>query len=190
MIGFVQVMSYAIGGLFSSFGKSPYSFTPLGVLQNLLLVVSTLVGMELSRAWLINNLGKKHTFLVLALVALLYTVISIPMGKITSITLRLETISFLNSTLLPTLVENLLASLLALLAGPWASIAYRGMIETFWWFCPILPDLPWAFKGLIGVAVPIVGMVAVNSFYSVKTGRRRSRKQTEGGFPVYYHEYI
>jgi len=184
MIGFFQVVSYIIAGLFSNFGESPYSFTPMGILTNLFLVASTLIGMELSRAWLINRLGKKHTFLALGFVALLYTALSLPLRQITSISLELQTVTFLNSTLLPTLAENLLASLLALLAGPLAAIAYRGMLEAFWWFCPILPDLPWAFKGLIGTAVPIIGMVMVNSFYSAKASGRQPRKQAKEGFPV------
>ena len=54
MIGFFQVFLYAIGGLFSSFGKSPYSFTPTGMLTNLFFVGAMLAGMELSRAWLVT----------------------------------------------------------------------------------------------------------------------------------------
>ena len=184
MIGFFQVVSYAIGGLFSSFGKSPLSFTPTGILTNLFLVASILVGMEMSRAWLVNHLGRRHTFLALAFVGFLYTLLSIPLSHITGFTLELKSITLANSTWLPLLSENLLASLLALLAGPLAAIAYRGLLQAFWWFCPILPDLPWAFKGLIGTVVPIVGMVAVNSFYSLKTGRGKSRSQAKEGFPV------
>jgi signal peptidase len=163
MIGFFQLVLYVIGGLFSSFGKSPYSFTPSGILTNLVFVGSMLVGMELSRAWLINRLGKKHTFLALAFVAVLYTLLSLPLARITGLRLELGSITYMNSTVLPTLAENLLASFLALLGGPVAAIAYRGMIQAFWWFCPILPNLSWAFKGLIGVVAPIVGLVVANS---------------------------
>ena len=184
MIGFFQVLLYVIGGLFSSFGQSPYSFTPLGILTNLFFAGLMLIGMELSRAWLINRLGKNHTFLALAFVGVLYTLLSIPLTQITSLRPEIESINFLNSTLLPLLAENLLASLLALLAGPLAAIAYRGILQGVWWFCPILPDLSWAFKGLIGVVVPIIGMVVINSFYLAKASRGQPRRQTKEGFPV------
>ena len=184
VIGIFQVVLYALGGLFSGFGKSPYVFTPLGIFTSLIFAGSMLVGMELSRAWLINRLGKHHTFLALAFVGLLYTLLSIPLTQITGIRPEVGSIAFLNSALLPSLAENLLASLLALLAGPLAAIAYRGMLQGFWWFCPILPDLPWAFRGLIGTALPIVGLVAVNSFYSVKAGRGKPRRRAKEGFPV------
>ena len=184
IIGFFQLLLYGIAGLLSSFGKSPYSFTPRGILTNLFFVASMLVGMELSRAWLINHLGKRHAFLALAFVGLLYTLLSIPLAQITGIRPELESINFLNSTFLPLLAENLLASLLALLAGPLAAIAYRGLLQGFWWFCPILPNLAWAFKGLIGTALPIIGMVVVNRFYSAKTDRSKARRRAKEGFPV------
>jgi len=180
LIGFLQVVLTVIGGLFSSFGKSPYAFTPTGILTNLFLVGSTLVGMELSRAWLINHLGKKHTFLAIAFVALLYTLLSVPLTQITSLKPQVESISFINSTLLPLLAENLLASFLAFTAGPVASIAYRGLMLAFWWFCPVLPDLPWAFKGLIGTALPIIGLVVANSLYSPQPRHKRRGLAREG----------
>lgn len=179
MIGFFQVLLYVIGGLFSSFGKSPYSFTPKGILTNLVFVGSMLVGMELSRAWLINRLGKKHTLLALVFVAVLYTLLSIPLARITGLTLGLGSISYMNSTVLPTLAENLLASFLALMGGPLAAIVYRGILQAFWWFCPILPNLSWAFKGLIGTVAPIVGLVVANSL-RFRRRPRQARREREG----------
>lgn len=180
IIGFFQVLLYVISGLFSSFGKSPYSFTPTGILTNLVFVGSMLVGMELSRAWLINRLGRKHTLLVVVFVAVLYTLLSLPLARITGLRLELTSITYVNSTVLPILAENMLASFLALLGGPLAAIAYRGILQAFWWFCPILPDLSWAFKGLIGVVVPVVGLVVTNSFYSFRPRHRQARRAKEG----------
>jgi signal peptidase len=183
MIGFFQVILYVIGGLFSKFGNSPYSFTPLGIAQNLFLVVAMLVGMEMSRAWLINHLGRSRTLLALAFVTLFYTVASIPLSQVAMIRPNVESISFLNSTLIPSLAENMLASMLALQAGPLAAIAYRGLLQGFWWFSPILPDLPWVFKGLLGTAAPIVGLAVVQSLYPLRFGRDRVKK-TNAGSPT------
>jgi signal peptidase len=180
IIGFFQVLLYVIGGLFSSFGISPYSFTPKSILTNLVFVGTMLVGMELSRAWLINRLGKKHTVLALAFVAVLYTLLSIPLARITSLTLDLSSISFMNSTVLPALAENLLASFLALMGGPLAAIVYRGILQAFWWFCPILPNLSWAFMGLIGTVVPIVGLVLANGLRLSRRRPGQARREKEG----------
>jgi signal peptidase len=179
-VGGFQAVLYVIGGLFSSFGKSPYSFTPTGIVTNVVLVGSMLVGMELSRSWLINRLGRKRTVLAIAFAAVLYTLLSIPLARITGLKAEIASVTYINSTILPLLAENLLASFLALLGGPVAAIAYRGTLQAFWWFCPILPNLPWAFKGLIGVAVPIVGLVVANTLRISRPGHRRARRASEG----------
>ncbi len=179
-VGGFQAVLYVIGGLFSSFGKSPYSFTPTGIVTNVVLVGSMLVGMEFSRAWLINRLGRKRTVLAIAFAAVLYTLLSIPLARITGLKAEIASVTYINSTILPLLAENLLASFLALLGGPVAAIAYRGTLQAFWWFCPILPNLPWAFKGLIGVAVPIVGLMVANTLRISRPGHRRARRASEG----------
>jgi signal peptidase len=180
VIGFFQLALYVIGGLFSSFGKSPYSFTPTGILTNVVFVGLMLVGMELSRAWLINRLGRKHTLLAVAFVAVFYTLLSLPLARITGLRPELASITYVNSTVLPALAENMLASFLALLGGPLAAIAYRGILQAFWWFCPILPNLPWAFKGLIGVVVPIVGLVVANTLRTSRPRQRQARRERGG----------
>jgi signal peptidase len=180
IIGFFQMILFIIGGLFANFGKSPYSFTPTGILTNLFFVAAMLFGMEFSRAWLVNHLGRKHLFLALAFVAIIYTLLSVPLAQLTGIKLEVGSIDFINSTLLPSLAENLLATFLALLAGPVPALVYRGILQAFWWFSPVLPDLPWMFKGLIGTVLPIVGMVLINSLYSPQVGPKKAKRAQSG----------
>lgn len=179
-IGFFQVLLYAIGGLFSGFGESPYSFSPLGIVTNLFFVGSMLIGMELSRAWLVKRLARHHTLLAVALVTVIFTVLSLPLTQFARLSLSTESVAFLNSTFFPSLAANLLASLLALLAGPLASLAYLGVLQAFWWFLPVIPDLTWAITGLIGTVVPILGLLLVQKFYLPLTQRGRVRRVKEG----------
>jgi signal peptidase len=174
---FVQVVLYIIGGLFSSFGKSPSSFTPLGLAEIVFFVGTMLAGMELSRAWLITRFAKKHSFLVIILVTLLFTVISIPLVQITGFKFQIESSNQIISYWLPLLAENLAAGMLVMTAGASASLAYRGLLAAFWWLCPILPDLSWALKGLIGTVIPVIGVVVINDFYAAQDARSRSRKK-------------
>jgi signal peptidase I len=182
LIGFVQIVTLTIGGLFSGFGKNPTAFTPLGIAGNLAYVSGTLVGMEFSRAWLVNRLGKRHTFLAVFLVAFLFTFLSQSWAKIGGFSWSIDSIPDNSAVWLPALGESLLATTLALMAGPRASLAYRGILAAFWWFCPVLPDLQWTLKTLIGTLVPILGMLAVNNFY-ISQGvsgkpRRRAKKES------------
>ncbi len=184
MVGFFQVAMLVIGGFFFGFGRSSISFAPLRIIRSLFLAVMTLIGMETSRAWLVNRLGKHHTFLALALVTLLYTLLAIPLAALISSREPLELVHYLNSTIFPLLAENLLASFLALLAGPLAAIAYLGLLQAFRLFSPVLPDLTWVLQGLIGTMVPILGFVVAQNFYSSKTERGPKGRNTESRFPV------
>ena len=173
-----QIMLYLIGGLFSGFGKSPSSFTLLGITENIFYVGMMLIGMELSRAWLVTRYGKKNTFLVIFLATLVFTIVSIPLGQITGFQLRITSSNQVISSWLPLLAENMVASLLVLTAGAGASLSFRGLLAAFWWLCPILPNLDWALKGLIGTVVPIIGIVAINNYYALQAARVKSRKRT------------
>lgn len=184
LTGFIQVVVYVIGGLFSKFGKNPSALTPLGIITNLFFVGLMLVGMELARAWLINRAGKRHSGLVVGLVSIYFTLLAIPLSQFTSFSWEASTITRVNSAWLPMLAESLMASLLVRVAGARASLTYRGILAAFWWFCPIIPDLPWALKGLIGTAVPIVGMMAVNSFQTESSHGKPARRSGKGAFPA------
>jgi signal peptidase len=160
-----QIFLLMDAGLVTGFGKSPFSFTPAGLTINLIFVLSTLLGIEVSRAYLAKNFGKKKPFLTLGLVTLLYTSITISMvGLLNILTLRepLAFVEFFGTTFLPTLAENLLASYLALLGGPIASLAYRCPLRAFQWFSPILPNLSWGFEALLGVMAPTIGFIYIS----------------------------
>lgn len=178
-IGFVQVLLYALGGLYTGFGKSPNNFMAIGILENLLFIGSMLIGLELSRAWLMNQFAR-HPLLGLTFVSLIFTVLWTPLAQLTSITAQVQSINYIDSTLLPLLAANLLACLLALWGGPLACMAYMGMLQAFWWFVPILPNLTWALKGLIGTAVPVLALILVRSYYVYRTERRRAARAKEG----------
>lgn len=182
-IGFAEIALYVTAGLFSGFGRSANSFTFQGIVTNLVLVASLLIGMEMSRAWLVNQ-GGKHAVMALVLVSLLYTVISIPLAQLRGLQANIETISFVGQVVLPALAESALASALAWLAGPSAAMAYRGILLAFWWFCPILPNLPWALGALVGVGVPVAGIMLVSWLYYTRGNRLPRRRTRESGFPV------
>jgi signal peptidase len=179
------VVLYMIGGLYSGFGRNPSSRTLLGITENVFFVGSMLTAMELSRAWLINRADKRHRFAALALVAILFTFIGIPLGQVTGFRMQIASANLVLSSWLPLLAENLLASVLVLLAGTRASLAYRVPLAAFWWLCPILPDLTWGLKAVIGIAVPITGIMMANSYHATQANRGKSRRKARAtSFPA------
>jgi signal peptidase len=162
----LQISALIFAGLFTSFGRSPYAFTPTAIAINIVYFSAPIIAMEISRATIIKSCSKKRIFTGIALTALLYTFITIPLIRFTTQKTPAETIEFLGSELLPTLAQSLLATYLALLGGPVASIAYLWTLKAFEWLSPILPNPPWAMKALATTLVPVVGFLSVSDSVS------------------------
>jgi len=169
-------------GLFMGFGWSTQSFAPMAFIVSLILVLSTLLGMEFSRAYLIKSFGKRRPFLTIGLVTLLYSFVTISTIRLLALNDPLGLTKFLGISILPIIAANLLASYLALIGGPVASLAYRGPLMAFWWFSPILPHLSWGIEALLGVMVPAMGFLLVNQFTSLFTLRRAGIPTEPKGF--------
>jgi len=162
LVAAFQIFIFVDAGLINKFGRSPASFAPIGIAINLMLVTTTLLGTELSRAYLARNLARERPILSLTTVTLLYTFAQTSILALTNFQDPLTYSKFMGIGFLPVLAENLLATYLALLSGPAASIAYRAPLQAFQWFSPILPDLPWGYESLIGVMTPTIGFIAIN----------------------------
>jgi signal peptidase len=172
-----QIFILIDAGLINKFGKSPLSFTLGGIAINLIVVSSTLLGMELSRGYLTRNLSRKNLTLTVAVITILYTFANVSIFALINIQDPLSYTKFMGENFLPILTENLLATYLALISGPIASLAYRAPLQAFQWFSPILPDLPWGYTALIGVMAPTIGFIAIN----MATTRR---DLTKAGIPT------
>jgi len=189
-----QIFILIDAGLISKFGTSPLSFAPAGIAINLIVVSSTLLGMELSRGYLTKNLNRKNPTLVVAAITILYTFANVSIFALINFQDPLTYTKFMGENFLPILTENLLATYLALISGPIASLAYRAPLQAFQWFSPILPDLPWGYTALIGVMTPTIGFIAINMATTqrdltkagIRTPRirtpklKRSQKSTKG----------
>jgi len=169
-------------GLFAGFGWSVLSFAPTALIINSILVLSTLLGMEFSRASIIKTFGRGRPFLTIGLVTLLYSFVTISTFRLLTLNDPLGLTKFLGISILPVIAENLLASYLSLIGGPVASLAYRGPLMAFWWFSPILPHLSWGIESLLGVMVPALGFLLVNQFISPFTLRRAGIPAEAKGF--------
>jgi len=164
------------GGMLAGFGHSPLSHAPLDILRNLSWVLSSLLALELTRAYLLGALGRERPVLAVAATALLFAFVSVSLAKITSLDGGPAATRFLGRTGLPILSENLLASYLALLGGPLPAIAYRGVLAAFQWLSPVLPDLPVVSRALLGTLGPVIGVLAVQSVCAAEPAAAEATK--------------
>lgn len=168
-----------IAGFFDGFGKSPYDHSWMGILQNSIIIGSALVGQELVRAYVLNStLGRESKWPIPLMIGLM-TFINLPLVQLINMAGSQDVMTFVANIFLPTLSENMLATYLVVYAGPVASVIYLGLVESFEWLSPILPDLSWLAKGMIGMSVPIGALIMISQAYMKLTGRFKAYREKE-----------
>jgi signal peptidase len=185
LIGGFQIALLILVGLFAGFGASPYSFTPVSLLLNILFVSSYLIGTEVSRAYLIKRgvHTKRYTTLVLILTTLLFVLIQLTPYQLMMLP-RFGTIpllEFIGYTLITSIAINMLASYLSYMGGATASLAYTGTLLAFQWFSPILPHAHWTILALIGTIAPAIGFTLIqSSLREPGTQKKRHHRRKKG----------
>lgn len=174
---FIVISVFA--GFVDGLGKSPYSHTPIGIIMNITFIGATLIGREFVRAYLVNNLARNESYLIFILVAVFMTVTGISLNRLTNVNGSVELVKFIAQHFAPDFCHNLLATYLVFLGGPLASIIYLGTVEGFHWLSPILPDLKWITKALIGILCPIFCFMAIQSLYFDASKELKKRDKDE-----------
>ncbi|MGH4122967.1 MAG: signal peptidase I [Clostridium sp.] len=154
-----------LAGLIEHFGKSPYDFSPLGIVKNIIVLGSALIARELVRAYLVNSLANKHPFLTMAIIAILMTFLNLSLNRIISLKEGMEVFQYIGEIFLPELLKNILVTYLVFIGGPTLSIVYLGILNGVVWVCPILPDIRWITTALIGILCPVFSLMIIQYIY-------------------------
>jgi len=165
-------------GMTQGFGRSPYAFTPMAILINIVYVVSFTIGVEMARAYLINGYKGKKVLLIAGLISIFFALPELSLLQLKNIGTFFEAVKYAGGTLFPVLAESAFASYFAYLGGPVPAMFYHGFLLVFEWFCPILPDLNWLMQAFLGCLVPIFSLLFVQHLYLLQA---RELKRTVTG---------
>ena len=157
-----QIISEIDGGLFTKYGRSPVVLTPMNIILNLMMISTSLIGTEFSRSCILKTYGKKNPVIFFVITSIIYSQTLALINMIYTPSKPLLIIEFIGSKYLPAFAMNMLASYLAIISGPLASIAYLAPLKIFQWFSPILPNLSWGFESLIGVLAPTISLIVID----------------------------
>lgn len=165
----LQIVFLITLGVFLGFGRSPYSFTPLGITTNLAYVLSTVFGFEISRAFFAKVLARRFKENSVIIVATVYTIVLIIPFILNFPKKPVDQLKFFGNVLIPVYTQQLFASLLVYIYGARGSLAYMLPVTAFEWFSPILPKIDWTLNALVTTAMPAVG-------YSILEKEREAKK--------------
>lgn len=180
MIAAFQISLTMIAGIFQGFGKSPYSFTPIFIITNIVFIATLLLGTELSRAYLIkkSTTTSRKITLKLTLITLIFMMINIKIAELTTLnTTDPATVAkFIGENIIPLLTASLFATYLAYLGGALPAIGYLGTLQAFEWFSPILPKLDWSIAAMIATLAPAIGFIIIQSSIEAREKHIPKRK--------------
>jgi len=151
----IMIVVQFIAGLMDGLGKSPYNHSLTGIISNIFIVGTLLIGRELVRNYLVNSITHVESYKIFIMAALFMTLISFPMDKFTSFNSYEEIVKFIAQYLAPEFSKNLLATVLVFYGGAMSSIIFMGTLEAFQYLSPILPDLKWITAALVGILTPV-----------------------------------
>ena len=174
--GSVQVAWLFLAGSTTEFGISPFDLSSEGIAATVINIGVMLVAVELARAYMVAD-RVSSGIRVIVVVTLLFACLQLPLARLLAIEGFEGVAEFLGARGLPVLAENLFATLLAFLAGPLPAIAYRGILAGFESLSPVLPDLTWGLRALIGTVVPALGFLVVEA---LSAGRLRGERRSGG----------
>lgn len=158
-IGVAQIGGSVIAGLFAGFGRSPYAHTLTAVPATLWYGAALLVGRETARWFIARSLRRRNEFVAVLATTALFWITSLSPNGFQLLAEPRTAFPYLGQQVLPLLIQSLLLTYLALLGGPLTAMAYGGIVLLFEFLSPVLPDLPWALAAVIGVLIPLSGLM-------------------------------
>lgn len=177
--GVVWIVVNLIAGVVIGFGKSPYSHSINGILLNVLSVGAALVGREYIRSYLVNTTRKRYLTYGMVAIVVLMTFTELNWMRLTAISDLKSFTVYSAEFILPGIAQNVLATWLVAYGGVWASVFYLAMVKGFEWLMPVLPNLDWLFKGVIGMAVPLACYGMISGNYLKLTKKMKTYRETE-----------
>lgn len=179
-MGVLTVMSYILAGIVQGFGRSPQAMSISMVLLNCWCWIPTLIGKEYIREYWVHTFTKGRQGIRVILIIVVMTGINISMGLLGSIGTLKELGIWSMSRLLPELCENILATSLVLYGGAGASICYLLVVKGCEWVSPILPDIDWFMRSILGISLPLLMGMVIHKWYLIESKQiKRHRVKVE-----------
>jgi signal peptidase len=173
------VATFMLGIFFNALGKSPYSHSGIGMLLNIMVVGSALIGRELVRSYLVNSMAKDENYVVFISIALLMTLTTTSFTSIIDLKGYEDLVKFIARFVAPEFSHNLFATYLAFIGGPLPSMIYLGVIKGIHWLSPILPNLEWITAALVGIMCPVFSLTTIQNIYLKESKQLKAKDKDE-----------
>lgn len=163
-------------GLFSGFLRSPYSFNPIAIIQNIFPVVVIIVLTELLRYELFSKIEKSIPCLIIGIIVFVMIDVNVSI-HLYDMTKYAGIVKLICLVVFPSITKNIFLVFLTKRVGYSCGLIYRLLTELNVYLIPISPDFGEYLNILIKTVLPVIIMVRLNNMYNyfevrkIKTSR-------------------
>ncbi|MEX1377176.1 MAG: signal peptidase I [Eubacteriales bacterium] len=157
----IYLVIYFGCGFFFGFGRNPFDRSLTGILRNVFFFGGAIALKEWIRNFVINKAEKKTVLLYGMIIVVLYTLIEVNILDLISSSSVEEFTIILCEKILPVLTLNIFLTYVCYIAGSIPSIIYMLATSVPIWFFENLPNLEWIVVAVLGVAFPLIALLAL-----------------------------
>ena len=177
--GIIYLVIYFSCGFLFEFGRNPYKRDAIGILENVLMFGGIIVLKEWIRNFVINKADKKHMLFYGAAIVFLYTAIEVNLLDILSAgTVEEFTIEF-SEKIMPAIAINIFLTYVCYIGGYLPAMMYMLVTNIPIWFFDNLPNLEWIVIAVLGIAFPMIALIALMETVNNTAHKRTRRIKTE-----------
>ena len=162
IVTFSYLIIYVLLGLLLGYVRSIYSHTIIGIIKNIWMYILPVVFTEIIRNILIRNSGNNKFIYVI--IVMIFTLIELDLYNIfdnNMSTVDLFKLTF--ETIIPVLISNIVLTYISKTSGYITNLIYLLPQKLTNYILPILPNLDWYFRGLIGIILPLFAFILIKN---------------------------
>ncbi len=150
----INLLVYICTGFVCGLAKSPYNHSLVNILKNIIIQIIPIIGIELTRGFIISK-NKKNKFIIF-LVTVLLTFVQIKYNVfVNSLSNREMLFQYICGTILPLIFSNVLYTYLSLKVSFSISPFIRSFNRLLTILLPVIPNADWFTRGSIGAVLPL-----------------------------------
>ncbi len=152
-ISSIEQIIYFYIGVHFGFGKSPYSHSVLSIIENSIIQILPIIGVEIARFLILTK--NKNNKILRILLTILLIIIEINYTDLVYSN-REEVFRYICSVILPIIANNMLCTYLSLNGSYILNLIYRILGSVILILAPIVPNVNWFLTGSTGILFPAI----------------------------------
>ena len=176
LIAVLYDITFFASGMVWGMGKSPFPLDVRFLMPNLFALFLPALLMEWVRNYLINGAAGRKRTTYIVLVTFLFAFHNLRVQDIPMDSSWESWVMFFGSKVLPSLMLSAFLSYIVYLGGAFTGVLYQALTLLPIYLLPVLPDLNWLIRGILGTVFPMFSLYVLRDVYLKRTKQIKTRE--------------